>query len=114
MREPRATVARFPTRDLPDDPVAFVRAGIDRAARGPDGVVDVDAPAPAVAARIGRWATVEPLDHGRCRVRMAADDLDWPAFALLQLHADFVVQQPDEFADFVASVGRRFGAANAE
>jgi hypothetical protein len=44
---------------------------------------------------------------------MTADDLEWPAFALMRLDADFVVQQPDQLRDLVAGVAARFGAAAA-
>jgi predicted DNA-binding transcriptional regulator YafY len=109
----RATVARFSPREAPVDPVAFVRASMDQMPRAHRIVVEVDAPAADVEARIGRWAAVEPVSDTRCRARMTADDLEWPAFALMRLDADFVVQQPDQLRDLVAGVAARFGAAAA-
>jgi predicted DNA-binding transcriptional regulator YafY len=100
---PRGTGARFAPRQLPaGDAVAFVRVGI------------ADAPAPvAVRARIGRWATVEECPEGRCRVRMKADDLSWPALALGTTGAEFVVVSPPGLSDLLRDWGARFTRAAA-
>ena len=64
MREPQATRTRFRRRELPaEDAAAFVREGIDRQGGSYAVEVVVDAPAALVRERIGRWATVEPLDR---------------------------------------------------
>jgi predicted DNA-binding transcriptional regulator YafY len=111
MTEPRATVAPFTPRALPADPAAFVRDAVEQAPpRGHRIVVDVDTDAAAVEARIGRWATAEATGPGSCRVRMTADELEWPAFALMLLGAEFTVREPDEFVQYAADVGRRFAA----
>jgi predicted DNA-binding transcriptional regulator YafY len=109
----RATVGRFDARDVPDDPVAFVRGSIERMSHQYVAVVDVDADAADVERAIGRWSTVDPVDVGRCRVRMTTDDLEWPVLALAQLDADFVVREPPELAERIRSVGRRFARASA-
>jgi predicted DNA-binding transcriptional regulator YafY len=114
MDAPRATVAPFTPRDLPaDDPAAFVRDAIEHMPRGRDIVVDVQADAETIDARIGRWATTEATGADTSRVRMAADDFEWPAFALMTLGVAFTVREPDDFADYVAEVGRRFSTADA-
>ena len=111
ISDARATVGRFDPRPMPDDPVAFVRSSIDRMPRQHDVVVDVDAAATDVERAIGRWSTIEPLDGTRCRVRMTADDLEWPVLALAQLDADFTVVGPPELRDRVTAVAHRFAAA---
>jgi predicted DNA-binding transcriptional regulator YafY len=114
MTEPRATVAPFTPRELPADPASFVRDAVEQATpRGHHIVVDVDSDAATVDARIGRWATAEATGQASCRVRMTADELEWPAFALMLLGARFTVREPDEFDQYVAEVGRRFVAATS-
>jgi hypothetical protein len=39
---------------------------------------------------------------------MTADELEWPAFGLMMLGAEFTVVEPPEFSEFVNGVGRRF------
>ena len=102
MTDARATVGRFDPRPVPDDPVAFVRGSIERMPREHDVVVDVDAPAPVVEDAIGRWSTVEPRGVDGARVRMTADDLEWPVLALAQLDADFTVVEPAALRDRIA------------
>jgi predicted DNA-binding transcriptional regulator YafY len=108
---PRATVAHFSPRDAPDDPVAFVRGSIERVPRRYRVVADVAAGADAVETRIGSWADVERIGPRRCRVHMAADELEWPIFALMQVDADFVVQEPPELKDHLSRLARRFTAS---
>jgi predicted DNA-binding transcriptional regulator YafY len=112
IAEPRATVAPFAPRELPaEDLAAFVRGAIEQMPRGHEIVVDVSTDAATVEARVGRWATAEPTGTTSCRVRMTADDFEWPAFALMVLGAEFTVRAPDEFAAYVERVGRRFASA---
>jgi predicted DNA-binding transcriptional regulator YafY len=111
MDEPRATAAPFTPRELPADPGSFVRDAIEQVPRGHAVVVDVQTDVATVEARIGRWATAEATGTGSCRVRMAADELEWPAFALMLLGVEFTVREPDELAAYVADVGRRFSTA---
>lgn len=111
VREPRPTVGRFDPRDAPADPVAFVRGSIERMPRAHDVVVDVEGDAGQIEGRLGRWATIEPTGAGRCRVRMTADELEWPLLALVQLGAEFTVREPRELVDRVAEVAERFGRA---
>jgi predicted DNA-binding transcriptional regulator YafY len=100
-------------RELPADPASFVRDAIEQVPRGHEVVVDVQTDAATVEARIGRWATAEATGNATCRVRMTADELEWPAFALMVLGVEFTVREPDEFAVYVADVGRRFAVAEA-
>jgi predicted DNA-binding transcriptional regulator YafY len=108
----RGTGARFRGRDLPGgDAAAFVRAGIQSTRTGYDIEVIVEAPASAVRERIGRWAAVSELGTGRCRIRMTADQLEWPILGLGMAGADFRVLSPPELADWVRDWGARFSRA---
>ena len=114
---PAGTGERFRPRTLPAaDAAAFVRKSIGGLRAGYQVEAVIDAPAPDVRARIGRWASVEEDGSagegpGRCRVRMTADSLDWPAMALGLTGADFRVVSPPELRDLLADWARRFAAA---
>ncbi len=111
---PRGTGARFRPRELPaQDAAAFVRAGIRNLIAVHDVEVLVEAPAAVVRERIGRWAAVEDLGTGCCRVRMSGDSLDWPVMALGLVGADFRVISPPELRDQLRDWGRRFSRASA-
>jgi predicted DNA-binding transcriptional regulator YafY len=106
---PQTTGARFRPRDLPAaDAAAFVQAGIKNVRPGYEVEALVHAPAATARERIGRWAAVEEVDAGRCRVRMTTDSLDWPAMALGVVGADFQVLAPPELIEHVRDWGRRF------
>jgi predicted DNA-binding transcriptional regulator YafY len=109
---PHGTGARFAPRRFPaSDAASFVR---DRLVDAPWGIaVDavVEAPAEVVRSRIGRWATVEDGGPQRCRVRMDADNLDWPATGLAMTGAEFSVVSPPELRDHLREMGRRCTAA---
>ena len=112
LTDPRGTGARFAPRRLPaEDAAAFVRAGIGVRVPTYDVEVLVQAPAADVRRRIGQWATVEELDDNRCRVRMAPDDLSWPALALGMVGAEFTVLSPPEFGALLGEWARRFARA---
>ena len=112
LAAPRSTGARFRTRELPAaDAAAFVRAGIEAQPVGHEVEVRVHAPAEAVRARIGRWATAEPIDDQHCLLRMTADNLDWPAMALGSIGAEFTVLAPAELAEQIGEWGARFARA---
>jgi predicted DNA-binding transcriptional regulator YafY len=71
----------------------------------------VDAPAAAIRERHGRWATVEEVTETRSRVRMTADQLEWPMMLLGATGADFEVVSPPELLDQVRDWARRFTRA---
>jgi predicted DNA-binding transcriptional regulator YafY len=114
---PRGTGARFRPRELPAaDAAAFVRDGIGSATAVYQVEALVDAPAATVRERYGRWATVEEISPGRngtarSRIRMTADQLEWPMFLLGSLGAEFEVISPPELLDGVRDWARRFGQA---
>jgi predicted DNA-binding transcriptional regulator YafY len=111
---PRGTGARFRPRQLPaEDAAAFVRAGLRNLPTPYLVEAVVHAPAPAVRDRIGRWAEVEEQAADRCRVRMRADALEWPAMALGTLRAEFTVLDPPEMVDYLRDWSARFARATS-
>ena len=64
-----------------------------------------------VRARIGRWASIEPIDAASCAVQLTTDSFEWPAMALGSLDAPFTVRSPIEFVDYVRAWGNRFTEA---
>jgi len=113
LEGPRRTGARFRPRELPAaDAAAFVRTRLRSLPTSYEAEVLVDAPAEVVRGRIGRWASVEEAGAG-CRVRMSTDALDWAAFAIGSLQADFTVVGPPELRAHLRAWGDRFrhGAA---
>ncbi|MFD5316397.1 helix-turn-helix transcriptional regulator [Streptomyces sp. NPDC127098] len=109
---PRTTGGRFRPRPLPAaDAAEFVRSGLRELPRPHRVEVLVDAPAPTVRARVGRWGTVEEVDATHCRLLMTADTLNWPMLALGTLDADFTVLAPPELRDELRTWGTRFTRA---
>ena len=114
LSTPRTTGVRFRTRELPTaDAATFVRAGIEAQPTSHTVEVRIHAPAAVVEARIGRWATTEPIDDQHCLLRMTADTLDWPAMALGSIGAEFTVLAPPELVEHLREWAARFGRATA-
>jgi predicted DNA-binding transcriptional regulator YafY len=116
LSRPRGTGARFAPRRLPSkDAAAFVQSQL-RVLPVTGHVIDavVGAPADRVRARIGRWASVEPIDSASCSVHLTTDSFEWPAMALGSLDAPFTVRAPAEFVDYVRAWGNRFAEAASE
>jgi predicted DNA-binding transcriptional regulator YafY len=110
LQKARSTGLRFSPRELPaKDAAAYVRASLGYVSVTAHSVeVLVHAPAAAVRPMIGQWATIDELDAQRCRVRMTADNLDWPAHALGALGAEFEVLGPPEMVAHLRGWGARF------
>ena len=66
------------------------------------------APAADVARRVGRWAEVEALDEGRCRLSMHTDSLEWAALSLGSAEADLSEVRPPELVAHLARWAERF------
>ncbi|GHF12677.1 DeoR family transcriptional regulator [Amycolatopsis deserti] len=112
LSEPTGTGARFRPRELPAaDAAEFVRNSLGAVPQPHEVEVLVDIPAAAARERIGRWATIEEVNAGRCRVRMTAASLDWPALALGSLGANFRVVEPAELRDQLREWAGRFSRA---
>jgi len=110
--EPGGT--RFRPRELPaDDALAFVRQSISSMPTRYTARIRFAADAATVAAFVGRWATVEPVDDG-CVMTMGTDTLDWPMFVLANVDAPFVVEEPAELVARIAGAARRFSDAASE
>jgi predicted DNA-binding transcriptional regulator YafY len=110
--DPEATGARFRPRTLPaDDAAAFVRAGIENVPRVHTIEALVHAPSRTVRAALGPWGTVEDAGERRCRLRMTADSLDWPALALGAIGAEFEVLTPPELVEHIREWAARFHRA---
>jgi predicted DNA-binding transcriptional regulator YafY len=112
MATPRSTGMRLSPipRVLPaKDAAAFVRASFGNLSVTSHACeVLVHAPAATVRTRVGQWATVEEVDEQRCRLRMTADNLDWPTLALGSVGAEFEVLRPPELVEHVREWGARF------
>ncbi|MGI5162363.1 helix-turn-helix transcriptional regulator [Microbispora sp. CA-102843] len=112
LTAPEVTGCRFRPRDLPAaDAAEFVRASLDNLPRPYRVEVLVDAPAPTVRERIGRWCTVEEVDAVHCRIRTTTHSLDWPTMWLGMVGADFRVVGPPELLDQIRDWGARFQRA---
>ncbi|MET9178574.1 YafY family protein [Kitasatospora aureofaciens] len=106
------TGARFAPRTLPAaDAAEYVRAGLNATPRSNRVEALVEAPADHVRAHVGRWGEVEEVAATRCRLRMTADSLDWPAMALGSLAADFQIIHPPELRTLIADWSTRFARA---
>jgi predicted DNA-binding transcriptional regulator YafY len=112
LDSPAGTGSRFAPRRLPAaDAAAFVRDGIDAVVATVRVGARVSVPAEEVRRRIGRWATVEPVDDGSCRVEMAAENLEWAVFALGVTGGEIVDVHPPELLDQVHAWSARFARA---
>jgi predicted DNA-binding transcriptional regulator YafY len=112
VRAARPTGARFAPRRLPaEDAGAFVRSRLETAAWRLEVLAVVDASSEVVAARIGRWATVESDGVDRCRVRIHADNLDWAVLALAMTGHEFRVLEPPGAVQQIRDWAGRFTRA---
>jgi predicted DNA-binding transcriptional regulator YafY len=102
LTAPALTGARFRPREIPGgDPVAWMRSRLAAAPTRYDVSVVFRAPAAVVAAFVGQWATVEPIDEASCRMRMKVDELSWPLWILGGLGAEFTIESPPELTSRV-------------
>jgi predicted DNA-binding transcriptional regulator YafY len=114
MARPRLAGEHFAPRRLPaEDAAAWVRDRLSQAPRSYAVTALVQAPAGAARARIGRWAEIKERDERSCVVRMNVESLDWAAFALGALDADFTVGEPAEFVEQLQTWSSRFARAVA-
>jgi predicted DNA-binding transcriptional regulator YafY len=102
------TGVRFRPRTVPGgDPAAFVQAGLQRTAGADRLTAVLDGDVAEVRRRIGRWATVTPTDHGRCRVELEAEPA-WGVFALGVAGAPVLEAEPAGFRELLADWAARF------
>ncbi|WP_199702530.1 helix-turn-helix transcriptional regulator [Jiangella rhizosphaerae] len=109
LSEPVATGARFRPRELPaEDAATFVHERLAAVPTRYHVVVDVRAPAADVEKQVWTWGTAEPAGPASCRLTMNVDTLDWPAFLLGSIGAEFDVVEPAELRDYLREMGERF------
>jgi predicted DNA-binding transcriptional regulator YafY len=109
ITDAHATGAHFPVREPPTGNAAdFVRSGIDNLSSRHQVEAVMHAPAELIHTRIGRWATVEAMDDGRCLVRMVADSLDWPMLALGTTGQEFDIIGPPAMLEYAREWVERF------
>ncbi|ARZ69606.1 WYL domain-containing protein [Streptomyces sp. HU2014] len=114
VSEPFATGARFVQRELPAaDAAEFMSRSLARLQPTYRVVVDVEAPAAFVAARLPRAiGTPAPVDDRRCRLDITtADSLEWVAFRLALLDCEFRVHEPRELIEHLGELGARISRA---
>lgn len=112
---PWATRIRYEPRPIPGgDAAAYVEQSLRSMPMRYQAVATVDAPAPEIQARFRHGeAVVDPIDDRSCTVRIQGDVLEWIAFSLIWLAADFTVHEPVELIDYLGQLSRRLGAAVA-
>lgn len=114
LEDPRGTGVHFRPRVLPgDDAAAFVRAGIQNLPGTHSIEALVHASAETVRAALGGWGHVEEIGEQRCTLRITADSLDWPTFALGAVGVDFEVREPPELIEHIRDWTARFARATA-
>jgi predicted DNA-binding transcriptional regulator YafY len=107
--DPRTLPGRLPPRDLPGgDAAAWLRRSIEERAPTPAAAAVVQAPATEVARRLPTGAaTIEPIDAGRCRIRLTPDTIHWHAMRLLRLDVEFEVESPPELVEYLGELAGR-------
>lgn len=115
MSSPRVTRIGFDPRPIPGgDATAYVEQALRSMPMRHRAVVTVRASAATVRARFRQdEVEVEPVDETTCTVRLQGDILEWIAFSLIWLDADFTVHEPIELIDYLAGLSGRLGAAVA-
>jgi predicted DNA-binding transcriptional regulator YafY len=114
LRDPMGTRARFRPRGIPGgDAATYVRNGLSRNETAMRVVALAHAGAEDVQSRVGRWAMVEPVGDGACRVTMQATDPRWAIFGLGVLDAPFTLEEaPDELRAQLTTWAERFSAVS--
>jgi predicted DNA-binding transcriptional regulator YafY len=104
-----ATGGRAAPRALPAaDAAEFVASKLRNLWPTAPAVVDVDAPADVLRARLGQApGEVDSLPGGTSRWRVDADRIDWMAIRLLMLDLPFRVQSPPALIDRLRTFGDR-------
>jgi predicted DNA-binding transcriptional regulator YafY len=114
LADPRSTGFRLPAvpRELPaTDAAAFVKASFGNLSTSHACEALLHAPAATVRTAVGKWATLEEVDHQRCRLLMTVDNLDWAALALGSVGVEFEVVRPPELIERIRDWGSRFARA---
>lgn len=104
---------RYPERPLPEaDITAYISRNVARAGWSQRAVIEIDAPADAVAAVIGpTYGIVESLGASRCRLEAGTDDLRATVVYIGLLGYDFEIIQPPELIDELRAAHALYGRA---
>ncbi len=106
---PTPTGRRFPHREPPDDPAAFVARSLAAAPYRYTATALVAAPAAVVESRlmVALPGKVEPVSDRTCRVHLRADTVEPIAADLLLIAADYTLDAPDALRAALAEVAGR-------
>jgi predicted DNA-binding transcriptional regulator YafY len=111
VASPRLTRFRFDPRPIPGgDAGEYVLSSMQNRPMRYQVSVTIDASAAAVEARIRPGeGSVQALGDDRCVLRTQGDSIEWLAFMLMWLDADFEVAEPPELVEHLAAMARRLG-----
>ncbi|MBD8045375.1 transcriptional regulator [Arthrobacter sp. Sa2BUA2] len=115
IQNPVRSGSTFVPRVLPAaDPVEYVHRQIGSMPAKYLVHASVQAPADRVRQEVANYGVVDPVDDGRCEVRIAADSLEWAAFCLVAIGVSFTVHGPPEAVTYMRGWGERLTAATSE
>jgi predicted DNA-binding transcriptional regulator YafY len=107
IKAPRATRFDFKPRAIPGgDAASYVTESLRSIPTRYHVSATIAAPAEEVARQL-RDVNVESIDEGHSLLRLEGDQLEWLAFQITWLGADFVIHEPAELRDYVASLSSR-------
>lgn len=107
IHAPWTTRLGFEPRPIPgNDAAKYVEENLRSMPMRYQVMATVEASAEQVRKRL-HHAEVEPLDDQRCTLRMQADALEWLAFSLVWVGADFEIHDPPELTAFVTRLSER-------
>ncbi|TLQ43744.1 helix-turn-helix transcriptional regulator [Streptomyces marianii] len=108
-----STGVRFQQRELPaEDAAAYVAQSITSSLAGYRALVTLHAPVEVVAERIRpRDGILTEVDDRTCRLRSAADSLEWLALTIGMFGIEFEVHEPPELIDYVKELSERLARA---
>jgi predicted DNA-binding transcriptional regulator YafY len=109
VRDPRSIAGSIGRRELPGgDAAEFVRGRLYDLAPTYEAIVILNLSKEQARRRLGDFAgDIEPIDAEQCRVRLAADTLEWLAFRLALTGSDFEVLEPPQLAAYLRELGAR-------
>ena len=104
---------RAPRRELPAaDAATYVRDALSSWQPGYEAAVVLHAPSREIAAQLHRSAaTLESIDDQTCRLRIAADSIEWLAMRIAVLGVDITVESPPELLEHLHALGARLSRA---
>ncbi|MFK0251551.1 helix-turn-helix transcriptional regulator [Amycolatopsis azurea] len=109
IASPKTTEVVFEPRDLPVDDVAGHLQERFQSPKSLRITLTLDVGAGEAAARLHRVdGSFEALGENRCRYIAYVDSFEWLAVVLTLTDIGFTVEDPPEFADHLARIGRRF------